>query len=258
MSITRAAVRTQAKQVAQDPGSGGVQLLLADPDSYNEAIDQATRLFSQDRPNVRVVEQVLAAGGFRQVLSGTGAWAGLTGLDGWVDGGSYVLTVYHPWDATSQGLGPLDANTWRVVRDPGAKVILEFASQVPALGDTVRLEFVRPHVVHESDAAQSSILVADQDAFVVLTAALILQIAAIRAAQNTGNTGLPNDVVDRRSQSDIFRSRSKELMTLYASLVGKPATTDGQAAVKPASGFKDLDLPVLSPVGAMWHSTARR
>lgn len=255
MSITRADIRTQAKLVAQDPGGAGVGLLVSDPESYNEAIDQAKRLFSQDKPNLRIVEQTIATSGWRQTLAGTGAWSGLTGLDAWAQP-AYIRRLFHPWDAASQGLAPLDPNTYRVVQDPGTKFILEFLAQSPQAGDKVRIEFSRPHTVADTTNG-TSILACDQDAFIVLTAALILQMAAIRAAQNTGNTGLPNDVVDRRSQSDIFRSRAKELMGTYQTIVGKPGA-DGASTAPPASGFKDLDQPIFSPVGPLWHSAARR
>lgn len=88
----------------------------------------------------------------------------------------------------------------------------------------------------------------DEDALAILAGSIILELAAVKAAQNTGNTGLPNDVVDRRTQSDIFRSRSKELREMYNTLVGKGPKSD----VTPASGFKDLD------VSPSWGGTGGR
>lgn len=78
----------------------------------------------------------------------------------------------------------------------------------------------------------------DEDTLAMLVASIILQIAAVKAVQNTGNTGLPNDIVDRRTQSDMYRSRSKELRDMYATMLGYgPAGT-----VKPASAVKDMDV----------------
>lgn len=101
----------------------------------------------------------------------------------------------------------------------------------------------------------NTVLDADGDAFAILAASVILELAAVKAVQNTGNTGLPNDVVDRRNQSDIFRSRSKELRELYRGMIGTLTGDDGPGA---ASGWKDLDVPILSPVGPLWHTTDRR
>jgi hypothetical protein len=77
----------------------------------------------------------------------------------------------------------------------------------------------------------------------------------VKAIQNTGNTGLPNDVVDRRNQSDIFRSRSKELRDMYRGMIGTLSGPDGPG---PASAWTDLDIPIFQGVGALWHPTSRR
>lgn len=379
--ISRYSLRTKGKALAQDPGPGtsaiGVQLLLSDPSDHDTAILQALELYRVDRPNVRVVDQVIAAAGFRQVLAGTGALSGLAGLDAWVDGISQLQAVYAPWDATVQGAEPIDANVWRLVRDPGPKVVLELLDRSVAIGDTVRLVFTGRHTLTEAPntvdapsaptgtliatagsvtngthsykatyvtaqgettpsgasnvvtvvdnsiggrvsvvvpltetagitavrlyrtvagdtgdykrvgefavSAYSSngvtcldtvadgslgviapttntagglntVLDADEDALAALTASLILQIAAIRAVQNTGNTGLPNDIVDRRTQSDIFRSRAKEMRELYNTLVGKGSAAD----LAGASATRDLDVPAKAGVPRLWQLAGAR
>lgn len=84
----------------------------------------------------------------------------------------------------------------------------------------------------------NTVLDGDEDLLAMLTASMVLELAAVKSAQNTGNTGLPNDVVDRRTQSDIFRSRSRELKDLYNTLVGKGPKSD----VTAASGTRDLNV----------------
>lgn len=94
----------------------------------------------------------------------------------------------------------------------------------------------------------------DEEALAILTGSVYLQLAAVKAAQNTGNTGLPNDIVDRRTQSDIFRSRAKELREHYNVLVGKGPSAD----LAPASATKDLDVPDRWGVGRLWASAGVR
>ena len=373
---TRTLVRTNAQALAQDPGTSGVALLLTYPGDYNLAILQALRILDVDRPNMRIVDQVMTAG-FRFVLAGSGALSGLTGADAFTDGASSLDDVFLPWDVANQNQIALDRNTWRTLRDPGAKVILELLGDVAGVGETMRLIFRSPHVLVDAPSAvaaptaapttvlagvgagaitigthsyvytwttlhgettaspaaaavnvadpgtngkisvtipasgdtgitgaklyrtiagdtgsrklagtltsatgggvltdnladaglgatvpvgntaggPNTVLDGDTDAFSILTAAVILELAAVKAIQNTGNTGLPNDVVDRRNQSDVFRSRSKELRDMYRLMVG---TLTGEAGPGAASGWADLDVPIFQGVGALWHPTSRR
>lgn len=240
--------------MAQDaPNSGvssgaGVQLLMQDPADYNLAIDQALDIFNRDRPNTRVKDVTVAVAGFRFVLGGTGTVLPTSGADAWVDGASYLVAVYHPWAVTTQGAEPIDPNLWRVVDDPGGLTVLEFLAVQPAVADVFRLVYVSPHVVAAA-AVDTSIRTGDQKAAIVISASMILQMAAIKAVQNTGNSGLPNDIVDRRSQSDQFRSRAKELREIYNGLVGKGTAAD----LQPQSGTKDLDVKAGTRNGFLWH-----
>jgi hypothetical protein len=226
---------------------------LSDPAEYDLAILQALEIYRIDRPNLRVVDQVLAAAGFRFVLAGSGALAGLTGANAWVDGVSQLEAVYAPWNVTVQGQEPLDANIWRVVRDPAA-IVLELLDRSLAVGDTVRLVFTARHTLVEAPGSSNTPVDADEDALGVLTASLILELAAVRAAQNTGNTGLPNDIVDRRTQSDVFRSRSMELRDIYNTLVGKGST----ANLAGASATRDLDVPARFGLPRLWSPSGVR
>lgn len=253
MSITLTDLRAQARQVAQDGPTGGtgLQLLLTDPGDYNLAILQALRVFDNDRPNKRVYDKTVTVAGFRFIVGGAGTILPASpSLDAWVDGASYLNDVTHPYLVTSQGLDPLDRNDWRVVDDPGSLTVLEFLQVQPAVGDKIRLAYVNPHVVGTL-VADTTIRAGDQQAAIILVASFILQLAAVKSVQNTGNTGLPNDVVDRRTQSDQFRSRAKELREQYGAMVGKGQPGD----LQPASGVKDLDVPAGTSRGFLWHST---
>lgn len=247
MAITQANLITAAKQVAQD--ASATALLLASGD-YDRAVDMALPTFDADRPNKRVIHHTVAASAFRFVLSGTGALAGLTGLNAWVPGRSFVRSVWWPYDTTVQGQAPLESDEWRVLDEPSL-IILELLTSTPA-SDVLRLEFTSPHVV-ASDAAQTSVLLADVSALKVLVGAQIMELYAARAVQNTGSTGLSSDVVDRRSQADSARGVAKSLMARYASMVGRrPASEMG-----PLSAIGDMDVEFASPLGPIWPRARR-
>lgn len=253
MSITKADLRTAAKVIAQDAGPGstatGVQLLLADPGDYNVAVDQALAIFQKDRPNQKVFDFTVVTAGFLFVLDGAGEI-----VADWIDGLSYFERIWWPFNAADQGSEPLDENTWRLRRTPVGPC-LEFLGFTAAVGNIIRLEYVTSHTIHESVAASTTLKAGDVEAMKVLAASLILQLTANKWLQNTGNTGLPNDVVDRRTQSDVAKSRAKELRDLYNAIVGKGEARDLTAA----SGFKDLDIePVSGRYGYQWHPSWRR
>lgn len=255
MAITRADLRAAAKQLAQDAsvtGGTGLKLLLTDPGDYNLAISQALPILSKDRPNLRVLDYTVLAAAFRFVLSGAGAILPAdpaASRDAWVPGGSQVQAVWWPYLATSQGAEPLDPDLWRVLPAPGGVTVLELVGDTAAVNDVIRLEYLVPHQVHEDQAANSSVLAGDWEALTVLVASLVLQVAANKLAQNTGNTGLPSDVVDRRSQADVFRSLAKDLRGHYNVLVGHGPASDLAAA----SGVKDLDTLPSHNRGFLWH-----
>lgn len=235
MPITLTNTRARAKQLAQDGGS--LQLLLTDPGDYTEAVLQALRIFERDRPNIRVVDQAIATAGFRFVLFGAGVLSGLAGADVYVPGFTDIREVYAPWVVTTQNQDPLDRNDWRIVKDPGSKWILELTAMSLGVTDVMRLVFTGRHTVTDQATTVDD---SDEDPLVMLVASVILELAAVKAVQNTGNTGLPNDIVDRRTQSDMFRSRSKELREMYATAIGYGGTV---AEIKPASAVKDMDVP---------------
>jgi hypothetical protein len=375
--MDRATIRTRAQAVAQDAvlqaAGGSVPLVLRDPEDYDLAIDLALPIFSQARPNKRVVDITLTAAGFRQVLFGSGSLTELSGGDVWVPGVSYIAGIIHPFLATSQGLEPEDPNVYRVVDGPNDTVLLEWLDRVPAVGDVLRLAFAGRHVLDEAPVsvtapgvgptaallsptaagvvedgthsysvtfvtangettpspASSIVTVVDQavdgqvrltgipvstqagvtarriyrtvagntgsrklvgtladntttvftdnvadaslgatvpatntaggtqtvreldrEGLVMLTAAMLLQMAANRMVQNTGTSNLPNDIVDRRTPADIMRSAAKDLRALYQSIV---AIGGGDQDIAPASGFLDLDTTPSWQRGFLWH-----
>lgn len=244
MNATRQEVIAAAKIVAQDDDD-----ILNGPNDYETAMDLALRIFDLDRPNLRVVHHTVTASAFRFVLFGTGALAGLTGLDAWIDGRSRLARVWHPYDTTVQAQEPIPSDEYRIVREPGPIVVLEFLYYTPT-ANVLRIEFVRPHVLDQGAAASSSVLASDLEALAALVGVQILEMAAARAAKNTGSSSLPTDVVDRRTMGGEFQARARALMARYNALVGKRLGDD----VAPAVGVFDLDVQANNPRGFLTHS----
>lgn len=250
MSFTIDTAIGRARELAQEPST--VPLLTTD-DAYQGVIRQALGVFDVDVPNVRRVHHTVTVAGFRIVLAGTGALAGLTGLDAWVVGKSSLIAVWHPYDTTAQGRAPVDENTYRVVEEPGPLTVLEFLELSPSSG-VLRLEFERPHVVHAVAPASTSIPAAHAEAFYTLAGSIILDQAAVRAAQNTGTSAIPSDTVERRTQGGEYRARAKDLRERYKAMVGVTTGADLRAA----HAFADIDVGMSHPWGALWHPRSGR
>lgn len=244
MNATRQEVIAAGKVAAQDAGD-----LLTGPQDYELALDLALKIFDLDRPNLRVVHHTVSASAFRFVLYGTGALAGLTGLDAWIDGRSRIARVWHPYDTTVQNQEPLGGDEYRVIREPGPTVVLELLYLAPSSG-VLRLEFVRPHVLDQASAASSSVLASDVEALAALVGVHVLEMAAARAAQNTGSSSLPTDVVDRRTAGGEFQARARNLRDRYNALVGKQDARD----IGPAVAVFEFDAQASGPRGFLTHS----
>lgn len=233
-------LRQRAQQLAQDAAAHGVSLLLAYPADYDQAAAQGLLLYNQDQPRLVVVDYVVPSEAWRFPLTGASPVAGSS----YVEGSSLLQEVWAPYEVSPEAL-PLDADRWRVRRDPTA-VMLELLDVALAAGETLRLVFTAPHSVTMS---ASTLTARGADVLALLVASLVLQLAANRAVQNTGSTGLPNDVVDRRSQSDLFRSRAKELRDQYQQLVG---TRRGGGPVA-ASATQNLNVAPSTSLGFLWR-----
>lgn len=229
MPETQAQVIAAAKQVAQDVPATP---LLGDPTDYTRALTAAIREFDQDVPNKRIVHYTVTASSFRFILAGTGAI--VTGLDAWTPAESSMSKVWHPYDVNAQGRAPLEDYNWAVYDEPSQSV-LEFLVYTPTDG-VLRLEYVNPHVVDATTSANTTVSDTKTEALHYLTAVNILEMYAARTIQNTGNTGLMGDVVDRRTPSDQAQSRAKMLYARYCEMVGRS---------------DEVQPPALSSMGAM-------
>lgn len=249
MSVTRPDAIEAAKAIAQDPT--GLPLLL-NPTDYNLCCAQAIEHFRSDRPNLRVRHVTIAASASRYVLGGTGTILPGTGLDAWIEGASDVLRVFTPYLVGVADQSPIDPTSWRLVSDPddvaGPITVLELLVDQPTVGSVMRLEYVRPHVLDDASATASSVRLGDVTALETLIAAKICEAAARRYVQNTGTSQFQTETIDRRSQSDVMKSRAKELMTTYAEIVGKPSDS-----VVAAGTLHKMVIGTSHGRGRLWH-----
>lgn len=252
MAIHRQDLRKAAKGLAQD--NGDPALLQKDPDDYNACIVSALQQLDRDRPRTWTRDCTVSTAGWRFTLYGTSQILPTSGLDAWIPGSSGIAEIYAPYSG-AQGELPVDPNEYRIVEDPGPKTVLELLSFAASLNDVLRVRYTAPHQVHESDAEQTSVLLGDWPALEILTGAIICEQAAIRYAQNTGTSMLQGDTVDRRTQSDVMRSRAKNLRDRYAAIVGAGGV---DANLQGASATKDLDVSPGTGLGFLFHSRGSR
>ena len=139
-------------------------------------------------------------------------------------------------------------------REPAGVVALELLNMYGAANQVLRLEYDSPHVVNDLAAddpdAINTILPADQIGFALMLAIVICQLAATRAVQNMGTLSLPSDLVDRRTQADMFARRAKDLRTLYEVAVGIGAA---DAPVSGASAVAEMRGRPSWPTGFVWN-----
>lgn len=256
-STLRDAFLKAARVLAQDNSVNGVPLLNT-PDDYQQVFDQAMRQFDRDRPNRRIVHLTATAGGSSEfILAGAGA-VFTDPADAWVDGVSDLLAVWSPYlRADTDGVA-LDPDGYRILYEPNGVIILQLIDQTVSVGDITRFEYTRPHQVDNVDAdtvgGVISIRQADIEPFNLLLSSMILLLASTRAVQNMGTTGLPNDIIDRRTQSDLYAKRAKDLYTKYEAAVGI-VTVD--APVAAAAAVKDLPVSTSYPGGYLWLRNRR-
>lgn len=250
MSVVLDEVLDAAKRIAQDSSTSP---LLADRLDYDRAIALALLTFDQDVPNLRIVHHTVSASAFRFILGGSGALAGLTGLDAWATGRSTMQAVWHPYDITVQGQGPLSETSWTVREEPSAVTVLELLTIAPSSG-ILRLEFTAPHALSRSSSASTTLRAGDVVAFETLVAAVLLELYAARSVQNTGSNALQADTVNYQSESDVARRTAKMLRETYGRMVGRGQPGD----LKAASAVWDLDVESTHNLGMLWHPKSRR
>ena len=111
-------------------------LAQADKDA---ALMQAAAFFSDDRPNVAVVD-IDGAGSFDLALPAL-----------WEEGFSHVESIEYPYLATNRGPELLDDDQWIIYQSPTGKV-LRLLDETPQSGEVLRLTYSRRHKISSTVA----------------------------------------------------------------------------------------------------------
>jgi hypothetical protein len=98
------------------------------------ALRQAAAFYSNDRPNLTVVD-ITGAGSFDLTLP-----------DLWQEGFSKIKSVEYPYDADNQEAELLDRDQWAIYQNPTGKV-LRLLDETPSASDTVRVTYTRQHKI---------------------------------------------------------------------------------------------------------------
>jgi len=207
-----------------------------------EALAAAVVEYSRDFPRL-VVEDVTGDGG-RYYELGSGA-----NLTAWEVGFSTVLAIDYPAEGVSEDEAPnwLEREDWEIYR-VGETRYLYFPSHTPSSSETARVHYTVRYALSDGSYNTPD---AHFEAIATLAGAIACQWMAIHYGQSSEST-IAADVVDRRSKSDIYASRARELRTQYAALMG----IGGEVA--PALAIEDLDMGPAQGRDFLFHGRRTR
>jgi len=134
MAKTLADFRTRLDLLLKDLA---VALVTADKDA---ALHQAATFYSNDRPNLTVVD-ITGAGSFDLTLPAL-----------WQEGFSKIKFVEYPYEADNQEPQLLDRDQWAIYQKPTAKV-LRLLDETPSANETVRVTYTRQHKIASTIAS---------------------------------------------------------------------------------------------------------
>lgn len=164
-------------------------------------------------------------------LDGTGAFDyTISGLTGFVDGFSSLLSVVYPYLAADQIPSVLPAEWYTVLRlDSG--LVLRFLIHRPTAVEDFLVTFTARHTINSSTC---TIPASDDESFMDLAAANCCDMLAALYAKDV-DPSISADSVDRRTKSDNYRSMATRYRSLYDTRMQTGAA--GAAAV----AMSDID-----------------
>lgn len=168
---------------------------------------------------------------------------------GWVDSFSLVRAIEYPAGRRPPVL--LEAEDWQLYRSATTTVKIRLTSSTPAVGETVRVSWTKPHTV---DQSQSTIPAQDEEAVANLAAAVALrQLAAYYA--NTVDATIQADSVNYRSKSSEYSKLAAELEQRYRDHLG---IREGASELVAGGAFVDQDQQTTHGLDKLTHPNRRR
>jgi len=198
------------------------------PDDKNRLLLQAVRIFSKDRPLIKIHELTGDASAYDFALP-----------TDWVDGFSTIISqIEYPAD-DYQSPQYLTDDSWIFFKKLVSSITttyIRFVSFTPASGKIARFEYSIPHTLNDTTNTISD---NDIEAVVALIAALCFWALAAKYAQST-DPSIDADVIDYARKTDMYKELAKEKLSLYNSLMGIGEEAKGSSGA--GICVKDLDM----------------
>lgn len=193
-------------------------------DSTNLDVAIAGALAEYQRARPREVSVVVdGAGTFDYTVS--------SALTAFVEGLSQIREIVYPYDATEQAPTALERDQWALVRVNGT-LKLRFLSATPTASEDFHVAYTAPHTL---DANGSTVWAADEEALADLAASYACE-ALAGHYQQTSESSLSADSVERRSIADGYRSQAARWRKAYEAKMGAEAADGPAAAVVTVPG----------------------
>jgi hypothetical protein len=230
--------------------STGGKLNQADQD---DAITQAVKRYSKDRPRELVTDLVGAASALLALPTGPGAPP-----ETFEDGFSIVRSIEFPVGDLPPTF--LEGEDWLLYRTPtGLKIAL--TSMVPQASDTLRVTWTVRHNQGTSGGSPVSTTVPDADFEAVCDLAASFCCDKFSAAfARTNDSSIQADAVNYRSKSQEYASLGKQFKKRYDDHIGIEDSGSGSAGGSPTAGaitIGDMNLTQGSGVDRLTHRRPR-
>ncbi len=178
----------------------------------------------------------------------------IASVPGWRQSGCAIESVEYPAASLANNEEPqmLEDEEYQVFRTKQG-VWLYFPNLSPSASEQVRLSYTRPYQWLESDDPLVDIAEEHFEAVSNLAASIACLLLATRYAQNTGST-ISADVVDRRTQADVYRSLAKDFRSAYKSLMSEGEAGEGM----PGQVIADIDYGYEVGADFLFHRKSTR
>jgi len=204
-----------------------------DDDFLQEVIKESVALYSNYRPQIKVVDTV-GDGGFVYSLP-----------SGFVEEFSRVVAIEYPLNEATQDIPLLkEGIAWIFYRDTDA-IKLKFLKSSPATTESFRTTFTLPHSI---TGAATTIPEVDERAVSNFAAALLGEMLAAEFEKKSRST-IPEGTFDLRTKAQEYQTQSDRYYKLWRMQMG--IDEDGRPAA--AVGWTDTDWYYQSGAAPLTH-----